>query len=578
MNALTIKKTGSHYTSSTLSTYMAKKLVHHYHSLTQNSKETLTVLDPSCGSGELLKAIAAELDNNSIHYIGIDTNITAISQANEYLTSIPNTQLFHLDYLELFKQEEQLDLFSVPQQQEIQDFLAYSQLEMIDLIIANPPYVRTQVMGTDQSQELGRRFNLKGRVDLYQVFLVAMTQHLKENGFICVITSNRYLTTAGGKDIRQFLNEHYEILEVIDLGDTKLFNAAVLPAIFIGRKRTKNEQLNNHAVPFTRIYEYTKKISDTDTITVAPSIFDILEVGDSGVFKVEDKYYQMTVGYLSVPEDAKELWVMASKEDKEWASKLKCNSKYTFNDVFKVRVGIKTTADVVFIRKEWASLPENQIPEDELIYRLISSENAARWTFNDDKIDLKILYTHKDRSGKKVAIDLNIYPRAANYLNTHRERLAGRTYIQKSKRQWFEIWVPQDPLAFSKPKVVFPDISPSSKFAIDLNGYMVDGNCYWLTLKNEDDLDLLYLATAVANSNIMNKYHEIEFQNVLYSGRKRYLTQYVKKYLLPDPHTIHSQNTIRLVKQIISNHSSSDEISKLEKQIEKEIALAFNID
>src|SRR5699024_5853841 len=99
-------------------------------------------------------------------------------------------------------------------------------LKKVDMIIANPPYVRTQVLGAEKAQDLGAKFHLKGRVDLYHVFLVAMTRHLKENGLICVITSNRYLTTAGGKDIRKFLDENYEVLEVIDLGDTKLFDAA----------------------------------------------------------------------------------------------------------------------------------------------------------------------------------------------------------------------------------------------------------------------------------------------------------------------------------------------------------------
>jgi adenine-specific DNA-methyltransferase len=106
-----------------------------------------------------------------------------------------------------------------------------------DIIIANPPYVRTQILGSQKSQELAKKFNLKGRVDLYYPFLISMTESLKEGGILGVITSNRYLSTKGGESIRKYLVDNYEILEVIDLGDTKLFDAAVLPAIFIGRKR-----------------------------------------------------------------------------------------------------------------------------------------------------------------------------------------------------------------------------------------------------------------------------------------------------------------------------------------------------
>ena len=52
-----------------------------------------------------------------------------------------------------------------------------------------------------------------------------------------MITSNRYISTKSGGDIRKFLLDNYDIIEIIDLGDTKLFNAAVLPAIFIGKKK-----------------------------------------------------------------------------------------------------------------------------------------------------------------------------------------------------------------------------------------------------------------------------------------------------------------------------------------------------
>lgn len=184
------------------------------------------------------------------------------------------------------------------------------------MIIANPPYVRTQVLG-DKAQDLGSKFNLKGRVDLYHVFLVAMTKHLKENGLLCVITSNRYLTTAGGKDIRKFLDENYEILEVIDLGDTKLFEAAVLPAIFIGRKKSKDETKNNDKVKFFRIYENPT----IETAEECSSLFEILSKEGSGFFEADKKKYEVTVGFLKVPENPKELWVMASKEDNEWSDK-----------------------------------------------------------------------------------------------------------------------------------------------------------------------------------------------------------------------------------------------------------------
>jgi adenine-specific DNA-methyltransferase len=572
-STIEIKETGSHYTSSLLSKYMASKLLE-YAELDKSDQEKISVLDPSCGAGDVLKAMC-DVGDMRLEVIGMDTDEEAIQQAHNNLKEfdVGNIHLLNGDYLELF--ESHVDLFSDPGVKD--DFWSSDEednLRKVDMIIANPPYVRTQVLGADKAQNLGRKFNLKGRVDLYHVFLVAMTRHLKEKGLVCVITSNRYLTTAGGKDIRKFLDDNYEILEVIDLGDTKLFNAAVLPAIFIGRKKTDENKKKNTAVKFFRIYEN----SLVENAEPCNSIFEILEKNESGFFAANNKKYEVTVGTLKVPEDSTDLWVMASEEDNEWANKVKSQSKYVFNDVFSVRVGIKTTADSVFIRNDWDSLKPAIKPEKELLKPLVSSDTASKWSLSDEVENLQILYTHEVKNGKRQAIDLKQYPYASAYLETHRERLEGRKYVLKAKRNWYEIWVPQDPDAWNEPKVVFPDISSDPKFSIDTKGYLVDGNCYWLSLKKSDDAELLYLAAVVANSKFMSRFHEIEFQNKLYAGRKRYLTQYVKNYPLPDPHSIYSQRLIELGKMLANKDLNGEEIKAYEAEIENLVNLAFGFE
>ncbi len=570
---LTIQKaTGSHYTSSELSSYMAKKLFQY----ADHKEEKQIILDPACGDGELLKAIYAETANEHVEIVGMDTHLAAVEKASERLNAMnhDHIHLFHQDYLDLFDDHSAFDLFSEVKSQE--DFWKADHeqdgLKKVDMILANPPYVRTQVLGADQAQALGKKFHLKGRVDLYHVFLVAMTRHLKENGLICVITSNRYLTTAGGKDIRDFLDSNYDILEVIDLGDTKLFESAVLPAIFIGRKKAQQSAKKNDTVQFIRLYENTSL--ETSALP-ASSVYDILDRNQSGLFEYGNKTYEMTAGYLKIPDDPKELWIMASAEDLEWSQQVKARAKYFFHDVFHVRVGIKTTADKVFIRKNWDTLDLAIQPEQEVLRSLVSSDTVGKWHLSSEVERLKVLYTHEMRDGKRQVIDVNQYPRAKAYLESHRDVLAARKYVIEAKRQWYEIWVPQNPEAWAAPKIVFPDISPEPRFAIDTNGYLVDGNCYWLSAKHTEDNELLYLAVAIANSKFMTRFHEIEFQNKLYSGRKRYLTQYVKNYVLPDPNLASSQRLIQLGKALSEPDVSKAEILAYEQEIEHQVQHAF---
>ncbi|MDX1823002.1 MAG: hypothetical protein R3197_19090 [Paracoccaceae bacterium] len=62
-------------------------------------------------------------------------------------------------------------------------------------------------------------------------------------------------------------------------------------------------------------------------------------------------------------------------------------------------------------------------------------------------------------------------------------------------------------------------------------GTIVNGDCYWLT----GDEELLWLALGVANSTFAERFYDRRWNNKLYAGRRRYITQYVEQFPLPDP-------------------------------------------
>jgi hypothetical protein len=111
----------------------------------------------------------------------------------------------------------------------------------------------------------------------------------------------------------------------------------------------------------------------------------------------------------------------------------------TFGELGKIRVGVKTTADKVFVRRDWKELPPDMQPE---VLRPLITHHAAR-RYKSLPADRQILYTHEDRQGKKTVVDLAQHPRTAHCLEGHRATLEARTCVIESGRQWFEIWVPQ---------------------------------------------------------------------------------------------------------------------------------------
>ncbi|MFZ5818130.1 MAG: HsdM family class I SAM-dependent methyltransferase [Bacillota bacterium] len=569
------KSTGSHFTPPELAQFVSDRILSASAMIAENKE--LRVLDPACGDGELLLALAMALserkwDLQRVVLVGVDTDLSSLAIARTRLEeqNLAQVVLEHADFLSgspMVGGQLTLDALNVSR----------SLQEPFDLIIANPPYVRTQVLGATRAQELAEAFDLSGRVDLYYAFLVAVTHRLKPGGILGVITSNRFLSTKSGADVRSFLATEYEIVDICDLGDTKLFEAAVLPAIFVGRKRGANNKREGRPARFLKVYE-TATANKNDTVTSVGDIYEILRGSESGVFRVGERQFEATVGTLQLPDRVDDPWSMVTKEERAWMQRVEQGSQARLGELFKVRVGIKTTADEVFIKTDWNTLRDEVRPEPTLLHRLLSQDDAARWLPLDQPSSAKmILYTHEIRDGKRQAIDLAQYPRAAAYLESHRPRLEGRKYVLQAKRKWFEIWVPQDPSAWAKPKVVFPDISAEPRFFFDDRGCMVDGNCYWIAVDREDDLDLLFLVQGVANSKVMTRYHDLAFNNKLYAGRRRYLTQYVEKYPIPPSDSPSSRRVISLVKQLVRSTSTPDERRALEALIDAAVEQAFGL-
>ena len=105
--------------------------------------------------------------------------------------------------------------------------------------------------------------------------------------------------------------------------------------------------------------------------------------------------------------------------------------------------------------------------------------------------------------------------------------------MKKANRKWYEIWVPQNPEAWKHRKIVFRDISEKPQFWLDDTGAIVNGDCYWIDINPDTVDDVVYLALAVANSSFIEKFYDVKFNNKLYSGKRRYQTQYVEQFPIP---------------------------------------------
>ena len=93
-----------------------------------------------------------------------------------------------------------------------------------------------------------------------------------------LLASNRFLTVKSGASLRELLRRKFALDALYDLGDTKLFTAAVLPVVVVAKKQ-RPETFSTCI--FDRVYEQasltSSPLTDVQTTTVPPGGATIVE-------------------------------------------------------------------------------------------------------------------------------------------------------------------------------------------------------------------------------------------------------------------------------------------------------------
>ncbi|MEV0686805.1 N-6 DNA methylase [Nocardia sp. NPDC050378] len=635
------KRHGRHYTPPELARFLARRAL-----LYAPCGAELRVLDPACGDGELLLAVHREM----------------VSCAPEVAVRLTG---YDLDRAAVGETLVRAAAEGVEINCRAGDFLAKAPRlakGSFDLIISNPPYVRTQQLGGATAQLLSRKFGLRGRIDLTHPFVALAPRLLAPGGVLGLLCANRFLTTRAGANLRRILTADLTPVELYDLGDTKLFSAAVLPAITIATRSAASIAHaraipgddtipagdgvsgagagNAHQNRGTRAYAAASTSASgtvagdaaapatvpTDSLSalgfskrsvpanVAESsvgcryvsvyeqpgcetgcgtdLFDALAGEVDCLVGAGGRVFAVEVGTLASqgreaangpsigrgnsdhePPHGETVWRMSRPAVDRWLDKIADRTWHTFGETARIRVGIKTTADRVFISDHWDDL--DPTPERELLQPLITHHDLERWRINKDR-GTRVLYPYDLRQTRRTPVDLAEFPCAAEYLRTHEEALSGRRYVLDGGREWYEIWVPQRPHLWGAPKLVFPDISERPRFALDRSGAVVNGDCYWISLTDldagESATDLAYLLMGVANSALGLRFYDAVCGNRLYSGRRRWITQYVARLPLPDPCGPAAVEIVRRVRGLLE-----DGVAVPDAALDEAVAEAFGV-
>lgn len=579
------KKSGSERTPDEIIKYMLDMIG--YDELVSVNK---IIVDPACGTGTFIKQIVDRFIDGL--YVNEVTNtykekLLERKLVRAYDTKPSNVFVTKIVIISsLVKRKlirEMKDVLDMIKKLPVccQDFLCVE--DSSDYVIGNPPYIRLQNMPVEYRNFIKNNFvSATGRFDIFTCFLEKSDKLLNENGRMCLITSNKYLTSNYGAGIREYLSQTGHVRKLVDLYDTKFFGAAVLPAIIM----CENSKSDNCEVDYIGI-----KTAEQDVqceCLNANELFEYVEnkltCGKRFILygNVDKQVFEVSRSKVKIPVDGI-TWNFSTSDENTIKTKMDELKLCSLVDVFDVCVGIKTTADTIFVKPMTQSFIDEHAFEDITVYPLIQSFNVNKWniSWGGSLKDRYILYPHRELDGNMVAIPLEEIPKAAEYLEECSEVLKKRSYLAESKsRMWYECWVPQKLSKFQQTKIVTRDIVSSNSFALDESGRLCQGNTFFLTKKSSvlmseyfdlNERQYYCFLLGVLNSKAMEYYQKM-ISGCLYSQKYRYTTSNLNRWPIPRIKKEDAVTIAKYVDDLIAGMSGG-----LENAIDKIVYDAFDL-
>jgi hypothetical protein len=147
------------------------------------------------------------------------------------------------------------------------------QIPLLDAVVGNPPYIRQEDIPKhlkDNYQQITKQNNVKlsARSDIHCYFWVHSISFLKENGYLCFLTSSQWLDTDYGFKLQDFILQNFEIIAILESFDEPWFiGARVATVVTILRRQTNEEKRMQNIVRFVQLRQPIAEILANDGTT-----------------------------------------------------------------------------------------------------------------------------------------------------------------------------------------------------------------------------------------------------------------------------------------------------------------------
>lgn len=559
------------------------------------------ILDPACGSGgflteaceRLIQHYIQKFGETSIHYLDAEQARTILERVEENIYGIDiNPFAVHITQINLLfrtvdlydKVTEQdpdytMDGFEIHvadtltptllekqegstsdegEQSKIQQFADYNgraqaflddrnEVDRIkdemefDVVVANPPYVRTQNISGPKDDYAARYASVDSKsFDIYVPFIERGLEWLTDDGRLSYICPNRLLTHEYAKDIRDALAEE-PLTRLIDFKDVEVFDAATpYPCIVcLDRDETADQDVKcaRFAAEREGVLEEIHRLEEW--------------VSPSGVTEYDLFTYPKELMREDNADDYLASWKpMPLDDERPLFEAIRDASSVRIRQIAaEVFVGIQTSANPVYLGYVEGDIggedglvqfrakgdDEAQSIEKDILRRLLRGPEIDRWGVEWEGLWLVFPYEVENGDAELMSEETlrEDYEKAWEFLEDHKSYLQDR---DMQDDRWWAFGRRQNVDKMEPDKIMTNIMSAYSRFVADTDGeyyFLGGGNAggYGIQLMDEyapSSEDHLYYV-ALLNSSVLEFYHKHIapiFGGKYYSYNKRYLEPY----------------------------------------------------
>jgi len=387
----------------------------------------------------------------------------------------------------------------------------FSDLNKSDIVVGNPPYVRSTRLTQARRKEIRKLFPTiySGGADLYTYFVAGGINLLRSKGILAFISPVAFSRAKSGQSLRRWMSSKIALDTFIDLDETQVFPDADLhSAIYVLVKDIPQKKNVKHLV-----------ISDREKLEIL----------------CQDKCQPKR----AIFEFGTDVWSIHTSRRKYTKFASTFSNTVTLSELnLGIFSGIRPGYKAAFVLNETESQSFSPQVRDKWIKPIAIAPKIERW-----KTRLTNDYIIVIPAGTEV-IDGELH----DHLSIYKDRLINRPEV-KDERYWHNLRSCSYYARMEKRKIGFPDLSATQRFSVIAKGtYLMDG-AYFI-----DTDDPIFLA--ILNSEAAREYFEKRCSSVgslSTGGRFRFKKTFLQEFRVP-------QN-------ILDEGDLQDEVRKVTKNI-----------